>query len=68
MADHTSLLLLQVPGARGTIGEALKNALQGWEYTLPLEYVRKGQAYVGPSIRLRRVMNDLMAGAWLSRA
>jgi hypothetical protein len=54
--------LLQVPGSKGTIGDALKGALTGWEYTLPLEFVRKGQAYVGPSLRLRRVMNDLMAG------
>jgi hypothetical protein len=54
--------LLQVPGVRGSIGDALKTALTGWEYTLPLEFVRKGQAYVGPSLRLRRVMNDLMAG------
>jgi hypothetical protein len=54
--------LLQVPGVKGTVGEALKGALTGWEYTLPLEFVRKGQAYVGPSLRLRRVMNDLMAG------
>lgn len=53
---------LQVPGSKGTIGDALKGALTGWEYTLPLEFVRKGQAYVGPSLRLRRVMNDLMAG------
>lgn len=54
--------LLQVPGVKGTIGDALKGALTGWEYTLPLEFVRKGQAYVGPNLRLRRVMNDLMAG------
>lgn len=53
---------LQVPGVKGSIGDALKGALTGWEYTLPLEFVRKGQAYVGPSLRLRRVMNDLMAG------
>lgn len=57
-------LLLQVPGTKGTIGDRLKDALSGWEYTLPLEFVRKGQAFVGPSLRLRRVMNDLMAGGF----
>lgn len=47
-----------------SIGEALGNALSGWEYTLPLEYVRKGQAYVGSSTKLRRVLSDLMNGGW----
>lgn len=57
---------LKVPGVKGSIGDALKTALTGWEYTLPLEFVRKGQAYVGPSLRLRRVINDLMAGKEVS--
>jgi hypothetical protein len=51
-----------VPGADATIGQTLGDVLNGWEYTLPLEFVRKGQAYVGSSTRLRRVMGDLMAG------
>lgn len=46
----------------GTVGKMLSDALNGWAYTLPLEHVRKGQAYVGPSVRLRRVLNDLREG------
>jgi hypothetical protein len=46
----------------GTVGKMLTDAMNGWPYTLPLEYVRKGQAYVGPSVRLRRVMNELREG------
>lgn len=46
----------------GTVGKMLADALNGWNYTLPLEYVRKGQAYIGPSVRLRRVINDLREG------
>eukprot|EP00879_Flechtneria_rotunda_P000482 GHRR01000584.1.p1 GENE.GHRR01000584.1~~GHRR01000584.1.p1 ORF type:complete len:500 (+),score=138.46 GHRR01000584.1:302-1801(+) len=46
----------------GTLREQLGGVLNGWEYTLPLEYVRRGQAYMGPSTRLRRVLSDLMAG------
>lgn len=48
--------------SESTVGKMLADALNGWTYTLPLEYVRKGQAYVGPSTRLRRVMNDLREG------
>ncbi|KAF6266245.1 SGNH hydrolase-type esterase domain-containing protein [Scenedesmus sp. NREL 46B-D3] len=57
-----NLASIFVPGADATIGQTLGDALTGWEYTLPLEFVRKGQAYMGSSTRLRRVMSDLMAG------
>eukprot|EP00882_Tetradesmus_deserticola_P001006 GHRQ01001089.1.p1 GENE.GHRQ01001089.1~~GHRQ01001089.1.p1 ORF type:complete len:504 (+),score=200.63 GHRQ01001089.1:225-1736(+) len=59
---RSNLASMLVPGADATVGQALGDALTGWEYTLPLEFVRKGQAYMGPSTRLRRVMSDLMAG------
>lgn len=58
----SNIAAMAPPGAGGTIGETLGAALKGWEYTLPLEFVRKGQAYVGPSTRLRRVMDDLQSG------
>lgn len=54
---------MYVPGTAGTVGATLGAALSDWQYTLPLEFVRKGQAYVGASTRLRRVMADWVAGA-----
>jgi hypothetical protein len=57
-----NLASMFVPGADATVGQTLGDALTGWEYTLPLEFLRKGQAYMGSSTRLRRVMSDLMAG------
>lgn len=44
-----------------TVGEALGPVLD-WQYSLPLQYVRQGQSYVGPNRRLRRVMADMLAG------
>lgn len=61
-AYRSNVASMFVPGADATIGQTLGTVLNGWEYTLPLEFLRKGQAYMGSSTRLRRVMNDLMAG------
>jgi hypothetical protein len=33
-----------------------------WTYSLPMEYIRRGQSVSGPHARLRRVMADMVAG------
>jgi hypothetical protein len=59
---RSNIAALSVTGGNGSFGSTLDKILNGWQYTLPLEYVRRGQAFVGPNARLRRVMNDMMAG------
>ena len=43
------------------IGKALA-PIMDYQYSLPLEFMRRGQAYTGPNLRLRRVLNDMLAG------
>jgi hypothetical protein len=33
-----------------------------WKYSIPLQYVRRGQSFMGSNARLRRVMADMLAG------
>lgn len=65
---RSSIASMSVQGGNGTFGDILSNVLNGWSYTLPLEFVRKGQAFTGSSTRLRRVLNDMVAGAALCPA
>lgn len=44
-----------------TVAESL-GPLLSWEFSLPLEFIRRGQSYVGPNHRLRRVLADILAG------
>ena len=43
------------------VGKALAPVMD-YTYSLPLEFMRRGQSYTGPNLRLRRVLNDMLAG------
>jgi len=52
---------MRVGAAGDSVGEQLGPALD-WNYDAPLDSVRRGQAFVGPNRRLRRVAADWLAG------
>ncbi|GBF91603.1 hypothetical protein Rsub_04343 [Raphidocelis subcapitata] len=58
---RNNLKAMTVPGLKGTVGDRLGEFLE-YKFTLPIEFMRRSQSYVGPRTRLRRVVNDMLSG------